>query len=200
MLYVLICKYNLSIKGVYKMLLVYRLNSLFCYDTDDFTLEKTNEEELKELVKRNSNLFSNVRYIKKLDTLRISSVHKTICKYLPELVMVDDNTMIWVSKSLSRVLVFSYETCYTTMYLGANIDESLPVILDGLIYISRSGFIKSVDSLYYIGDYNYNTLRREIAIKGDSFLNRYKVTDSVFAINIQSGVPLSTLTRLREKW
>ena len=182
------------------MLVVYRLSSLACYDTDDFTLEKTNEEELKELVKRNSNLFSNVRYIKKLDTLRISSVRQTICKYLPELVMVDDNTMIWVSQSLSRVLVFSYETCYTTRYLGANIDEALPVILDGLIYISRSGFIKSVDSLYYIGDYNYNTLRREIAIKGDSFLNRYKVTDSVFAINIQSGVPLSTLTRLREKW
>ena len=200
MLCVQICKYNLSIKGVYKMLLVYRLNSLFCYDTDDFTLEKTNEEELKELVKRNSNLFSNVRYIKKWDTLRISSVRQTICKYLPELVTVDDNTMIWVSQSLSRVLVFSYETCYTTKYLGANIDEALPVILDGLIYISRSGFIKSVDSLYYIGDYNYNTLRREIAIKGDSFLNRYKVTDSVFAINIQSGVPLSTLTRLREKW
>lgn len=95
------------------MLLVYRLSSLVCYDTDDFTLEKTNEEELKELVKRNSNLFSNVRYIKKWDTLRISSVRQTICKYLPELVTVDDNTMIWVSKSLSRVLVFSYETCYT---------------------------------------------------------------------------------------
>ena len=51
------------------MLLVYKYDSFtgdeyYCYDTEDFTLEKVSWKDIENLAKTNQKLFDNVRYIK----------------------------------------------------------------------------------------------------------------------------------------
>lgn len=182
------------------VLFLYRYNSLYCYDTDDMTLEKTTMKEVKQLAKNNRELFDNITKTGEIKIIRSPRTIKNTNK-IPELTQVDENTLIWFSSSLSRIFIFSYEMCYCTRYVGANISNIMPVIYKDNIYISSLGNITLLYRMYYLGDYSYKTLRRQIVLKGDSFINKVtseKGIDNVYGVQIISGTPRSYDDILRE--
>lgn len=186
------------------VLILYEYNSLYCYDTDDMTLEKTTMEEVKELAKNNRELFDNITKTGEIRRIRSPRTIKNTNK-IPELTQVDENTIIWFSSSLSRIFIFSYEMCYCTRYLGANISNidnisnRMPVIYKNNIYISSLGNITKLHQLYYLGDYSYKTLRRQIVLKGTRFIDKeMNGKGNVYGVQILSGTPRSYYDILRE--
>lgn len=190
------------------MLLVYKYGSFtgdeyYCYDTEDFTLEKVSWKDIENLAKTNQKLFDNVRYIKNKDEVRMTRTFRTVRDNtsFPEILKVNDHTSIWIWRKFSRIIVFCYEMCWSTQYAGDCIDSLIPVVYKDIVYIAPLGNIKEVKTIYYKGDYSPTTLKRALALKGTDVLETIPyVTEMKFGVNLVSGIPYNSLVRFRELW
>ena len=176
------------------MLLVRKFgrDDLFCYDTDDYTVELTTLKDVKELYKTHKYVFDGVIY--KNGNVGVTRFPKvTTADFIPDdIIEINDHTKVWINRHLGCNFIFSWSSCFVTDEY-ADTTRDVPVIYNNTLAIAKLSSLYRGEELYYFGEYTPVQLRRLIVLKGKQYMSEaiyqaYTATD-IYAtgINLEHG-------------
>lgn len=179
----------------YKTMLLVRKfgrDDLFCYDTDDYTVELTTLKDVKELYKTHKYVFDGIIYKNgNIGVTRFPNV--TTADFVPDdIIEINEHTKVWINKQLGCNFIFSWSSCFVTdKYM--NTTRDVPIVHKNTLAVAKLTSLYRGEELYYFGEYTPVQIKRLIMLKGTKYMEEavYKAyTDAdVYAtgINLEHG-------------